>query len=62
LGRGLVEELRWPGLAAVDDRQSLASADSLIDAASLVPLPPARRRLVRAGWPAGALSPREAGV
>ena len=41
----LLEEIRWHELAALDDRQALAAADVLIDAAMLVPLPPARR-----GW------------
>jgi hypothetical protein len=40
----LLEELRWRELAALDARQALAAADVLIDAAMLVPLPPARRR------------------
>jgi hypothetical protein len=40
----LLEELRWRELAALDARQALAAADALIDAAMLVPLPPARRR------------------
>jgi hypothetical protein len=39
----LLEELRWRELAALDDRQALASADALIEAALLVPLPIARR-------------------
>lgn len=40
----LLDELRWRELAALDARQALAAADMLIDAAMLVPFPPARRR------------------
>jgi len=40
----LLEELRWRELAALDTRAALASAEALIEAAMLVPLPPARRR------------------
>jgi len=40
----LLEELRWRELAALDAREALASADTLIEAAMLVPLPLERRR------------------
>ena len=40
----LLEELHWRELAALDDRQALAASDALIEAALLVPLPPARLR------------------
>ena len=39
----LLQELRWRELAALDTRQALAAADALIEAAMLVPVPPARR-------------------